>query len=158
MAKLKITIISVIFAFASTAGARASEITVWTQRSIATVLTEVGPKYEQETGHKLKVTYDLTANFVQRMDAGEAFDILVSGVPRGIDALVRRGKIVADTRTALVRSGIGMEVRAGAPKPDISSVDAFKRALLNAKSIGYLPAGSGACCSPRTTGHGHELP
>src|SRR5262245_54589354 len=45
----------------------------------------------------------------------------------------------ADTRTALVRSGIGMEVRAGAPKPDISSVDAFKRALLNAKSIGYLP-------------------
>jgi len=61
-----------------------------------------------------------------------------------MDVLIQRGTIIEDTRTALVRSGIGMEVRAGAPKPDISSVDAFKRALLNAKSIGYLPTGSGA--------------
>jgi molybdate transport system substrate-binding protein len=144
MPKLQIAAISVIFAFAHTVAAGASEITVWAQRSIATVLAEVGPQFEQQKGHKLKVTYDLTANFVQRMDAGEAFDILISGVPGGIDDLVRRGKVIADTRTALVRSGIGMEVRAGAPKPDISSVDAFKRALLNAKSIGYLPAGSGA--------------
>jgi molybdate transport system substrate-binding protein len=144
VAKLQIAAISVIFAFAHTVPAGASEVTVWAQRSIATVLAEVGPKFEQQTGHKLKVTYDLTANFVRRMDGGEAFDILVSGVPGAIDGLVRRGKVIADTRTALVRSGIGMEVRAGAPKPDISSVDAFKRALLNAKSIGYLPAGSGA--------------
>ena len=144
MAKLQIAAISVILACAHTVGARASEITVWAQRAIATVLAEVGPKFEQQTGHKLKVTYDLTANFVRRMDAGEAFDILVSAAPELIDGLVQRGKIIADTRTALVRSGIGMEVRAGAPKPDISSVDAFKRALLNAKSIGYLPTGSGA--------------
>jgi molybdate transport system substrate-binding protein len=61
-----------------------------------------------------------------------------------IDVLVQRGTIIADTRMALVRSGIGMEVRAGAPKPDISSVDAFKQTLLKAKSIGYLPTGSGA--------------
>jgi len=55
--------------------------------------------------------------------------------------LIKDGKIIADTRTNLVRSGIGVGVRAGAPKPDISSVEAFKRALLNAKSIGYLPTG-----------------
>jgi molybdate transport system substrate-binding protein len=80
---------------------------------------------------------------LQRMNSGEPFDILVTGAPELMDALVQRGKIIADTRTPLVRSGIGVEVRAGARKPDISSVDAFKRALLEAKSIGYLPAGSG---------------
>jgi len=143
VAKLKIAVISAIFAVAYPVGARASEITVWTQRSIATVLAEVGPNFEQETGHKLNVSYDLTARFLQRMNSGEPFDILVTGAPELMDALVQRGKIIADTRTPLVRSGIGVEVRAGARKPDISSVDAFKRALLEAKSIGYLPAGSG---------------
>src|SRR5262245_7703620 len=143
MAKLRIAAISVIFAFAHTVGARAAEITLWTQRAIATVLTEVGPQFEQQTGHKVKVTSDLTARFVQRIDAGEAFDIIVSAAPDLMDRLVQRG-IIADARTPLVRSGIGMEVRAGAPKPDISSVDAFKQALLDAKSIGYLRAGSGA--------------
>jgi molybdate transport system substrate-binding protein len=143
MAKLRIAAISVIFAFVHTAGARAAEITLWTQRAIATVLAEVGPQFEQQTGHKVKVTSDLTARFVQRIDAGEAFDIIVSAAPDLMDRLVQRG-IIADTRTKLVRSGIGMEVRAGAPKPDISSVEAFKRALLDAKSIGYLRAGSGA--------------
>jgi molybdate transport system substrate-binding protein len=58
-----------------------------------------------------------------------------------IDELIRDGKLVAETRTNLVQTGIGVEVRAGAPKPDISSVEAFKRALLNAKSIAYLKSG-----------------
>ena len=122
----------------------ASEITVWTSRAIATVLAEIGPKFEQQTGHRLKVTSDLGVRFLQRIDAGEAFDILISAPPDFMDGLIKRGKIVAETRTPLVRSGIGMEVRSGAPKPDISSVDAFKRTLLNAKSIGYLRVGSGA--------------
>src|SRR5262249_36102826 len=112
---------------------------IWTQRSIATVLAEVGPQFEQRTGHKLNVTYDLTANFLKRIDAGEAFDIIVSAAPDLMDRLVQRG-IIAQARMPLVRSGIGVEVRAGAPKPDISSVDAFKRALLDAKS-NRLPSG-----------------
>ena len=143
MAKLQIAALSIVFAFVNGVSAPASEITIWTQRAIATVLAEVGPQFEQQTGHKLKVTYDLTANFLKRIDAGEPFDIIVSAAPAVMDNLVRRG-ILENTRTPLVRSGIGMEVRAGAPKPDISSVDAFKRTLLEAKSIGYLPAGSGA--------------
>ncbi len=55
-----------------------------------------------------------------------------------IERLIKNNKIVAGTRMPIAHSGIGVEVRAGAPKPDISTVDAFKRALLNAKSIGYL--------------------
>jgi len=70
------------------------------------------------------------------------FDVVVIGWP-GIDGLIKDGKVIADTRTNLVRSGIGVEVRADAPKPDISSVEAFKRALLSARSIGYLKVGSG---------------
>ena len=53
--------------------------------------------------------------------------------------MVKNGKVIAETRTRLVRSGYGVAVRAGAPKPDVSTTEAFKRALLNAKSIGYLP-------------------
>ena len=69
--------------------------------------------------------------------------MLLSVRPLPFDGLIKDGKVIADTRTNLVRSGIGVEVRAGAPKPDISSVEAFKRALLNARSIGYLKVGGG---------------
>jgi molybdate transport system substrate-binding protein len=77
---------------------------------------------------------------VRRIQAGEPFDFLVAS-PSQIDALVKQGKIIAETRTNLTRSGIGVQIRAGAPKPDIGSVEAFKRALLNARSIGYLKEG-----------------
>jgi hypothetical protein len=71
-------------------------------------------------------------------------DLVVHGSDP-VNRLVQEGKLVAGTRTDLVRSGIGVGVRVGAPKPDINSVEAFKRALLNAKSIGYLKVGSGVC-------------
>lgn len=77
---------------------------------------------------------------VRRIDASEPFDFLVAA-PGQIDGLIKDGKILPPTRTDLTRSGIGVAVRAGAPKPDISSVDAFKRTLLKARSIGYLKEG-----------------
>ena len=82
----------------------------------------------------------MAITLVRRVEAGERFDFLVAS-PSQIDGLIAKGIVVAETRTNLVRSGIGMEVKAGAPKPDISSIDAFKRSLLNAKSIGYLKEG-----------------
>lgn len=119
---------------------RPTEIKVFTTRAIATVLDKVGPEFERATGHKLSVTTDIAIKMVRRIQAGEPFDFLVAA-PEQIDGLIRNGKITADTRTNLARSGIGVEVRAGARKPDISSVEAFKRALLNAKSIAYLREG-----------------
>ncbi len=118
--------------------ADAAELTVFTSRAIATVLDKIGPEFERTTGHKLNVLSGFSPNFVKQINAGEPFDVVVSP-PRTIDGLIKDGKVIADTRTDLVRSGVGVAVRAGATKPDISSVDAFKRALLNAKSIGYLP-------------------
>ena len=93
--------------------------------------------FERTTGHKLNVISGFGPVFVKQISAGEPFDVVVSPPPI-IDGLVKDGKVIADSRTSLVRSGIGVEVRAGVLKPDISSVETFKRALLNAKSIGYL--------------------
>ena len=120
--------------------ANAAELKVFTSRAIATVLDKIGPEFERTTGHKLNVISGFSPVFVKQINAGEPFDVVVSPPPT-IDGLIKGGKVIADTRTNLVRSGIGVEVRAGAPKPDISSVEAFKRALLNAKSIGYLKVG-----------------
>ena len=120
----------------------AEEIRVWTARALATVLAEVGPEFERQTGHRLIVTSDLPPAFLRRAAAGEPFDLLISG-SAPVDDWIKEGRLVAATRTVIARSGIGVEVRAGARKPDISSVDAFKQALLNARSIAYLQVGSG---------------
>ena len=120
----------------------AAELKVWTARAIATVLAEIGSEFERETGHTLIISSDLPPAFARRVNAGEPFDILISG-SSPVDEWIRDRRIMAETRTDIARSGIGVEVRAGARKPDISSVDAFKRALLNARSIAYLRIGSG---------------
>ena len=120
--------------------ARAAEIKVLATRSIMTVLEKVGPEFERSTNHKVNVTSDIAIRMVRRVRAGEAFDFLVAS-PSQIEELVREGRIVAESRTNLTRSGIGVQVRAGARKPDISTVEAFKRALLDAKSIAYLKEG-----------------
>ena len=122
--------------------ATAAEIRVWTARAIATVLAEIGAEFERATGHTLIVSSDLPPAFVRRANAGEPFDVLISG-SAPVDEWIRDGRLVAEARTDIARSGIGVEVKAGGRKPDISSVDAFKRALLNAESIAYLRVGSG---------------
>jgi molybdate transport system substrate-binding protein len=132
--------LGLLTAVSQVAGARAAELRVFATRSIATVLDKIGPEFERTTGHKLVVTTDIAIRMVRQIYAGEPFDFLVAA-PSQIDGLISDGKIIAATRTNLVRSGIGVQVRAGAPKPDISSVEAFKRALLNAKSIAYLKEG-----------------
>ncbi len=120
--------------------ADAIEIKILTARALATVLDKIGHKFEQQSGHKLNVDSGFGPDFVRRIDAGEDFDILVCRQSI-IDPLFKDGKLIAETRTKLVRSRIGVEVRAGSPKPDVGSVEAFKRALLKAKSIGYLKIG-----------------
>ena len=127
---------------ANPGAATAAEITVWTTRAIATVLAEIGSEFERATGHRLIITTDLPPAFLRRAKAKEPFDVLITGADP-IDEWIRDGKIVAKTRTEIARSGIGVEVRVGSPKPDISTVDGFKRALLSAKSIAFLKVGSG---------------
>jgi molybdate transport system substrate-binding protein len=120
----------------------AAEIKVWGPRAIATVLWEIGTQFELATGHQLDVDSALADCYIERLNSGERFDVLI-GTPTLVDALIKDGQVVADSRTRLVRSPIGVEVRAGAARPDVSSVEAFKRTLLAAKSIAYLQVGGG---------------
>ena len=112
-------------------------IKIYTARAIATVLGEIGFEFERATGNSLDVITGYSPAVVALLNGGEPFDVVVS-LPGAIDELARNGKVISETRTKLVRAGNGVGVRAGAPKPDISSTEAFKHALLDAKSIGYL--------------------
>ena len=121
-------------------GARAADIKIICSNGFGAVMHELGPRFEAATGHKLIVRYGLAAVLGKEIEAGDTFDLTILAPPQ-IDALIRQGKIVPESRRVLARSGIGVMVRAGAPKPDISTVDAFKRALLAAKSIAFPPQG-----------------
>ncbi len=123
-------------------GVGAAEIKVLTAGAFKEVLLAVLPEFERETGHKVTVANDTVGALTRRIEGGEAFDVAVL-TPRAVDELTGKGKFVEGTRTPLARVGVGVMVRAGAPKPDIGTVDGFKRALLAAKSIAYIDPASG---------------
>src|SRR5207253_9187088 len=131
-------VVCVLFLCISHGTARSAELKIFASRAIWTVLEEIGPEFEKSSGHKLNVITGLSSEFVGRINAGETFDV-IAVPPPVLDGLIKSGKVAADSKTNLARSAWGVAARAGAPKPDISSVEAFKRALLNAKSITYLP-------------------
>jgi molybdate transport system substrate-binding protein len=114
------------------------EIRIYTVRAIATVLDEIGAVFERTTGHRLNVIRGYSPQMLALLNAGAPFDVVVS-LPRAIDELASNRKIMVGTRTKLVRAGNGVGISIGAPRPDISSTEGFKRTLLQAKSIGYLP-------------------
>jgi molybdate transport system substrate-binding protein len=122
----------------------AADINVLSAAAMRTVMADIGPKFERATGHTLIITFVTVGEAVKRVQGGEAYDVVL--VPRqGITPLLKSGKTSVENVTEIARSGIGIAVRKGAKKPDISSPDALKRALLAAKSITYAnPQGGGA--------------
>jgi molybdate transport system substrate-binding protein len=121
--------------------AQADELKIFGSRVTKMVVGDLGPGYEKSSGHKLTVLTDVAAVMKRRIEQGEPFDLAVL-VNFQTDDLIKQGKLVADSRADVMRSGIGVAVRRGAPKPDISTVEAFKRTLLAAKSITYLKEGA----------------
>jgi len=121
--------------------ARADEITVLCSNGIKAVVEDLAPKFEAATGHRVIVKYGLAALLKQRIEGGEAFDAAVL-TPAAIDDLAARGTIAAGSRTTLARTGLAIAVRAGAPKQDVSTVEALKRALLDARGIAYAKEGA----------------
>lgn len=107
------------------------------------LMVEVAPLFERASGTKIEIKFALTSVLKKEIEAGAAFDIALLPRPE-LDALVEAGKIVAGTPTDITRSAVGLAVRAGAPKPDIGTVEALKRTLQEAKSIGYSDGPSGA--------------
>jgi len=129
--------------FIATCVARSAEITVLSAVGMKEVMEDLGPKFERASGHTLAIGFGNLGAVVRRIQDGEQADVVI--LPgQGIDGLVKDGKARTDDRAVLARSGIGVAVRKGTPKPDISTPEAFKRALLAAKSVTYLdPVGGG---------------
>jgi molybdate transport system substrate-binding protein len=110
--------------------------------AMRSLLSEAVPLFEQARGAKVDVRYALTLVLTREIEAGAVFDIAL--LPRAdIDALARDGRIAAGSATDIARSAIGVAVRAGAPKPDIATVDTFKHAVLQAGSVTYSDGPSG---------------
>ncbi len=122
------------------APASAAELKVLCSNGLRAVMVDLAPQFERASGHKLTITYGLAASFTQQIAAGEAFDVVVVTPPL-IDDMVKQGKVADADHAVIARAGIGIAIRAGAARPDISSVAAFKQTLLNAKSIAYAKAG-----------------
>src|ERR1044072_6354209 len=128
---------------ALTGSAMAAELNILTTPALTETWEELGPKFEA-TGHKLTIVYAPSGAIAKRVTEGETADLLVS-TPAGIDTLIKSGKVTDGTNTSIASSGMGVAVLKGAPKPDISTPEAFKRALLAAKAVAYTdPASGGA--------------
>ncbi len=121
----------------------ADEITLVGPGGIRAAIEKMIPDFERKTGHKVKATFGSGAGTKQQVIRGEAFDVPVVQPP--LTEVLASGHVVASTETPLATVPVAIAVRKGAPKPDISSADAVKRALLSAKSIAYPdPAGGAA--------------
>lgn len=123
---------------------QAAEIKLLGAVGVREVLLELGPRFERATGHTLAMTFDASGVIVRRIDRGETVDVVII-LRSALEALRQSGKISPDSLSDLASSVAAVAVRHGAPKPDISSSDAFKRMLLEAKSIARPnPADGGA--------------
>ena len=135
------TIIGIVFLFAEGAAAQAPAVRVLASNGVQGALNEIIPQCERAIGHPLAVEFGTTATLKPRIESGEAFDFTLL-TSEAIDALIKEGKVAADSRVNSARVGIGIGIRAGAAKPDVSTPEALKKALLNAKSITYATAGA----------------
>jgi molybdate transport system substrate-binding protein len=124
-----------------------AEIKVLSANGMREVMEDLAPKFERATGHKPVISFATVGVIVQRITAGESADMVV--VPRqGVDRLVGDGKARADSVAVVARSGIGVIVRKGAAKPDISTPESLRQALLAAKSITHLDPATGGTTGP----------
>jgi molybdate transport system substrate-binding protein len=129
-----------LFIFA--AAADAAEIRVLSTQATEEAYRELVPQFEQASGHKVATVFTGTLDANKRLAAGESYDLLIMSAP-SIDEHIKSGKVAAGSRVDLAKSGVGVGVKAGAPKPDISTTEALKKTLLAAKSIGYSTGPSG---------------
>lgn len=141
----------ILVALLVTQAALAGEIRVVTSGAFTEAYKKLVPIYEAASGHKVISSYGASIgnapdSIPSRFARGEAFDLVILS-EGGLEALMRDGKLVKGSRVDVVRSQIGAAVRKGTPKPDISTVDALKQTLLNAKSVAYSASASGVYLS-----------
>ena len=122
--------------------AQAGEVKVLASGAVKEAALELIPQFEKASGNKVTVTWAGTVDIKKKIADGENFDLVIVASPE-LDTFAKDGKIAAGTKVDLVRSSVGVAVKAGAPKPDLKSGDDLKKALLAAKSVGYSTGPSG---------------
>jgi molybdate transport system substrate-binding protein len=123
--------------------ALSSDLRVLSGSGVQPVMNEIVPQFERTSGHRVSMVYGTVGEMAGRVQNGEVADMVIASGPQ-IESLEKLGRVVAGTGTDLAKTGVGLFVRKGASKPDISSVEAFKRTMLASKSIGWNDPAAGA--------------
>jgi molybdate transport system substrate-binding protein len=134
--------LAMVLCLPALASSSAAEVKVLTAGAFKQVVLALVPDFETQTGNKVIVDNDTAGALQKRIESGEAFDVAII-TPTIVDGLAASGKIVPNSRVNLATVSIGVVVKEGAPKPDIGTVEAFKNALLSAKSVAYIDPASG---------------
>jgi len=143
VAKTSIPIAILLLLAATPCVACATEIKVLAGSGVQPVMNQLIPEFERLSGHGVVFDYGTVGGMADRVKNGEAADVIIASGPQ-IDELEKQGKVISGSRVNLAKTGIGIFVRKGAAKPNISSVEAFKRTMLAAKSIGWNDPAAGA--------------
>jgi molybdate transport system substrate-binding protein len=151
LSNLRALALGILSAVLLSGAASAAEVRVMISGGLTAAYKALVPEFERLTGNKVLTAYGpsmgTTANAIPvRLERGEPADVLIM-VGYALDDLAKQGKVISDSRVELVKSPIGVAVKSGTPKPDISSADAVKRALLAAKTIAYSDSASGVYVS-----------
>jgi molybdate transport system substrate-binding protein len=133
----------VVSVFVTAGSAAAAEVKVLSAGAVRAIVTELAEAFKRETGNTVTLSFGTVGVVRQKLGAGEAADVVIM-TNEAIDEAATQGLVAAGTRTDIARTAIGVGVREGAPKPDISTPDALKQAVLSAKSITYVDPAQGA--------------
>ena len=143
-ASVSAAVIGLLVAFFA-GGAAAAEVNVLASTALTGVMKTIVPDFERSTGNTVVIAYQASGGAKKRIEDGAVAPDVAIVTDAGIDDLIKQGKVAAGSQANIARFLMGVGVRAGAPKPDLSTPEAFKRALLEAKSIAYIdPASGGA--------------
>jgi molybdate transport system substrate-binding protein len=138
---LRVLTCSLVGATLLTTPAGADEIRVLSSVGIKAAVEVLAPQFEQATKHKVTTVFDLAGVLKTRIESGEPFDVAILTQPL-LDELISKGKVVSASRAEVARVGLGLMIKAGAPKPNVSTVEAFRQTLVGAKSITYVTTGA----------------
>jgi len=125
----------------ATSATHAVELKVLSGNGAKAAVRELCKQFEGATGNRINIHFEVNADLKKKIENGEAFDVAVLNPPV-IDALTKEGKLAEGSRADIGHAGLGVAVRSGAPKPDIATIDAFKRTLLSAKAVAYPGKGA----------------
>ena len=139
---LKSTLLAGLACAALISGADAAEIKVFSTGASKAIVQALADGFKAKTGHTLVITSDTAGGVAKRVEAGEAFEVAVA-TKIVVDQLIGKGKLATGSRADIASTSIGIAVKEGAPKPDISTLEAFKATLLAAKTVAYVDPASG---------------